>query len=300
MNLMMMAGLVAVQVLQADSVPKPDGPTYARPQMLVEAKQLDTGKARANYHLLDIRGEKLFTESHIPGSVLAPKAIWSESMRKGKADETFWRTQLSQLGITPNKPVVIIGDDIKEAARVWWLLRFAGVADVRLLHGGWRAYQDLGVTTESGSVTPTPAPAYAWRIRAEVQAHKSEILDKLAAKYDIVQILDARSLNEFRGTVKLSERGGHIPQAIRLEWSELLEPKSQRFLPAEKLRDLLQSRKIDLGQPCLTYCQTGGRAAVVAFALELMGADRVQNYYRSWSEWGNDPDTPISQGEGNP
>ena len=300
MNLMMMAGLVAVQVLRAEPASKPESPTYARPQMLVEPKQLDTGKAKANYHLLDIRDAKAFTEAHIPGAVLAPKGIWSAAVTEGKADEAFWRMQLSQLGITPNKPVVIIGDDIKEAARTWWLLRYAGVPDVRLLHGGWQAYQKLGATTESGPVTPTPEPAHSWQLHPQLRAEKAEILDLLSAQTRNVQILDARSLEEFRGVRKLSNRGGHIPQAIRLEWSEFLEPQTQRFLPAEKLRDLLQSRKIDLTQPCLTYCQSGGRAAVVAFALELMGVKQVKNYYRSWSEWGNDPDTPIVNDAKNP
>jgi thiosulfate/3-mercaptopyruvate sulfurtransferase len=43
----------------------------------------------------------------------------------------------------------------------------------------------------------------------------------------------------------------------------------------------------------VTHCQSGGRASVVALALDLMGARDVRNYYRSWAEWGNDPDTPV-------
>ena len=50
-----------------------------------------------------------------------------------------------------------------------------------------------------------------------------------------------------------------------------------------------------MNRPAVTYCQSGGRAAVVAFALELMGGKQVGNYYRSWSEWGNDPDTPVAK-----
>jgi len=48
-----------------------------------------------------------------------------------------------------------------------------------------------------------------------------------------------------------------------------------------------------MGETAVTYCQSGGRAAVMAFTLELMGAKDVANYYRSWSEWGNAEDTPI-------
>ena len=61
------------------------------------------------------------------------------------------------------------------------------------------------------------------------------------------------------------------------------------------LEHLLAERHIDLDRPAVTYCQSGGRAAVVAFALELMGGKQVSNYYRSWAEWGNDPKTPVGK-----
>jgi thiosulfate/3-mercaptopyruvate sulfurtransferase len=59
------------------------------------------------------------------------------------------------------------------------------------------------------------------------------------------------------------------------------------------LAKLFKDAGIDLARPAVTHCQSGGRASVTVFALELMGAGDVRNYYRSWAEWGNDPDTPI-------
>ena len=47
-----------------------------------------------------------------------------------------------------------------------------------------------------------------------------------------------------------------------------------------------------LDAPTATYCQGGVRASVMAFALELMGADPARNYDGSWGEWGADPKTP--------
>ena len=52
---------------------------------------------------------------------------------------------------------------------------------------------------------------------------------------------------------------------------------------------------IDPKRPAVTYCLSGGRAAVMAFTLELMGGDKVRNYYRSWAEWGNAENTPIEK-----
>ena len=49
----------------------------------------------------------------------------------------------------------------------------------------------------------------------------------------------------------------------------------------------------DVSKPAVTHCQSGGRASVLAFTLELMGARDVRNYYKSWAEWGNADDTPV-------
>ena len=125
-------------------------------------------------------------------------------------------------------------------------------------------------------------------------------LDRLATKEQVVgyvkdkdrQIIDARSGKEFCGEDKRAKRGGAIPAAKHLEWSDLLD-KDGRFKSADELAKLFKEHEISVKEPAVTYCQSGGRAAVMAFALELMGAKDVRNYYRSWSEWGNDPDTPV-------
>jgi thiosulfate/3-mercaptopyruvate sulfurtransferase len=61
------------------------------------------------------------------------------------------------------------------------------------------------------------------------------------------------------------------------------------------LTKLFRDAGIDPARPATTYCQSGGRAAVLAFVVELMGGKEVRNYYRSWSEWGNADDTPIEK-----
>ena len=44
-------------------------------------------------------------------------------------------------------------------------------------------------------------------------------------------------------------------------------------------------------------CQSGGRAAVMVFAMELLGARETGNYFPSWLEWGNAEDTPVEAGK---
>jgi len=109
------------------------------------------------------------------------------------------------------------------------------------------------------------------------------------------QILDVRSKAEHCGEKETAKRNGAIPGAIHKEWNEVINKKTQRFKSPDELAKLLKDAGIDLNRPSVTYCQSGGRAAVMAFTLELMGAKWVCNYYKRWSEWGNAEDTPIEK-----
>ena len=106
--------------------------------------------------------------------------------------------------------------------------------------------------------------------------------------------MDARSAKEFCGDDVRAKRGGAIPGAKHLEWTDLLDPRTGKFKPAPELAKVFADAGIDPSKPTTTYCQSGGRASVLAFGLELMGGKDVRNYYRSWNEWGNDPDTPVA------
>jgi thiosulfate/3-mercaptopyruvate sulfurtransferase len=82
-----------------------------------------------------------------------------------------------------------------------------------------------------------------------------------------------------------------------LEWIDLIDKETQRFKTPDQLRKLFADAEIGLDRPTATHCQGGGRASVMAFGMELMGATSVANYYASWGEWGNADDTPIVAGK---
>ena len=125
---------------------------------------------------------------------------------------------------------------------------------------------------------------------AVIQKATGEMLAQIKAG----GIVDARTPGEHFGEAMLkNKKAGCVPGAVHLEWVEFLDPKTDKFLPPADLIKLVKDRKVDLDKPNITYCQGGGRAAVAAFGLELAGAKNVRNYYASWGEWGNDPDTPV-------
>ncbi len=159
-----------------------------------------------------------------------------------------------------------------------------------VLNGGWKAWQSAGGPVDNMNIKRIVEQA---KLSAQPGrlATKDQVLEGLKDKR--FQIIDARSDKEFCGETKTTKRSGAMPGAIHLEWTDLLDAKTQRFKSQEELAKLFKDAGIDLNKPTVTYCQSGGRASVMAFGLELMGAKDVRNYYKSWAEWGNAEDTPI-------
>jgi thiosulfate/3-mercaptopyruvate sulfurtransferase len=261
---------------------------YPHAELLIDAGELAKSAPSKSVQILDARPKAKYDAGHIPGALWVESGAWSKAFA-GTPEKEAWSKRLGALGLKTETPVVVYGDDPREPARVWWILRYWGFKDVRLLNGGWAAWASTNsaASKEEPTVAPTTPKLTAHSDRL---ATKEQVLDFIKDKDR--QIVDARSEKEHCGEERLAKRGGAIPGAKNLEWSELLD-KDGRFRSAAELRTLFKEHDISVKEPAVTYCQSGGRAAVMAFTLELMGAKDVRNYYRSWNEWGNDPDTPI-------
>jgi thiosulfate/3-mercaptopyruvate sulfurtransferase len=265
----------------------PSGDAYPNAKILIHADATAKLDPKAVV-ILDARDEKSYLAGHVPGAIRVPAAEWGKAVPD---TPEAWAKRLAQLGIKSDTPVVVYaGADVRDAARAWWLLKYAGADDVRLLDGGFPAWQKAGGASETTENAARPIEPGKPVVRPERLAEKKDVLSILKDKSS--QVLDARSEAEFCGTAGTAKRTGHIPGAIAIEWTELLTT-DKTFKPPEELKKLFTDRKVDLDKPAVTYCQSGGRAAVLAFGLELMGAKNVRNYYKSWSEWGNAEDTPV-------
>jgi thiosulfate/3-mercaptopyruvate sulfurtransferase len=263
---------------------------YPRSDLLIEASDLARPGAAQGLVILDARGRGNYLDGHIPGAVRIDPGAWDRAFTAGQ-DEKAWARRIGTLGIDTGSHVVVYDDSrSKEAARMWWILRYWGVRDVRLLNGGWRAWLAAGGPVEKSENRPRPVQPKLLR-QPERFVTRNQVLASLRGG---PQILDARSTEEYCGTAETAKRNGSIPGARHLEWSDTIDRKTGRFKSAADLTRLFREAGIDPGRPAITHCQSGGRASVLAFVLELMGDKEVRNYYRGWSEWGNDPDTPIA------
>lgn len=272
-----------------------DQASYGRSEMLIEPVELARPEVSKQYVVLDVRDTKKYKQGHLPNALWLNHQEWAKEFGHGE-DAEAWGKRIGGLGIGAETKVVVY-DDIyaKDAARIWWILRYWGVENVRLLNGGWKAWEAGMYPTETTQREPTPV-AFVAKARAGRLATKEQLLESI--KSGKLQIIDARSESEFCGVEKLAnKRGGSIPGAKQLEWIDLIDKKTHRFKSPADLRKLLEQTGIAIDKPTATYCQSGGRAAVMAFTMEVVGIERVSNYYPSWAEWSNAEDTPVIPGK---
>lgn len=181
------------------------------------------------------------------------------------------------------------GEGNMAAARAWWLLRWAGLADVRLLDGALPAWIAAGKDLATDDVAPT---------RGTVELTTGSLptldLDTVATFPESGVLLDARAPERFRGEVEpIDPKAGHIPGATSAPTGSNLAADG-RFLPAEELRDRFASLGVDASAPVAVYCGSGVTAAHEAAALTIAGFEPAV-FPGSWSQWSNH-DLPVATG----
>jgi thiosulfate/3-mercaptopyruvate sulfurtransferase len=179
------------------------------------------------------------------------------------------------------------------AARAWWVLRYFGATDVRVLDGGLAAWRAAG-----GPLTSElPAPG-AGTFEAHAGGMPVVGAEEAASVAREGVLLDARAAERFRGESEpIDPVAGHVPGAVSAPTTENLAP-DERFLDAEALRDLFSRKGIPRTGPVgpvAAYCGSGVTAAHEVLALHEAGIDAAL-YAGSWSEWITDPSRPVATG----
>lgn len=249
----------------------------AKVGLRVTVAQLKKIAGSASVRVLDARSKEAYDAGHLPGAVHVDVAAWKAQALKdegaGLTAQPDWEKLIRALGIDELTQVVVYADNAPTAARIWWTLKYLGVEDAGILDGGWSKW-----TQDGGEVSTKSPTVKTGNFTVDFDKSRLAQFDQLKAEYKSknIQIIDTRSPGEFQA--------GHLPGATHLEWKELLNPDGT-FKSDEELKKIFAGRKIDPDKTAVTHCQTGGRASVDAYALELAGFKNVKNYYCGWSLW---------------
>lgn len=244
---------------------------------------------------VDLRPVEHGVEGYIPGSVhldynrLVRRLVYSEGLLPEVGDT---RKLFSELGLKPWHFVVAYDDETGvEAARLLWTLEVAGHKNYALLDGGFAAWLNLNLPVSKVTIEPVRSD-YAEFLPGPAVVNKDYILSAIARTDSC--IVDTRSLEEYSGEDLRAHRGGHLPGAVHFEWTEAVD-----LFGTGKLRDraTLRTKLTALGiipdKEIILYCQSNRRCAHTFLVLKWLGYENVKIYHGSWSEWGNDPHTPV-------
>ena len=268
---------------------------YSSTEKLVSAEWLEENIN--NVKIIDVRKKEDYDLGHIPGAVrLTPNEVfqWEDSNGvKGMLPSSdHIAIALSSVGINEDDTVIFYdGNSNLWASRGLWALEVYGHKDSRLLDGSWNYWSENSFPTTSESVSVEKSDyKFSGNINSSLIAGFEEILEAVGDPSKIV--CDTRSPDEYIGKDVRANRGGHIPGSENVNWVNAVD-ESGRFLSAQNLQNIYESKGIKTDKAVYTLCQTAVRATHTWFVLqELLGYDNVKVYDGSWIEWGNS-DLPI-------
>lgn len=238
-------------------------------------------------------GRAAYGAGHLPGAVFVDldRELASAPGGRGRhplPDLAVFGAAMRRAGVSSGTPVVVYDGGLGwGAARAWWLLRWTGHPDVRVLDGGlpsWAGPLETSVPQPAeGDFVPVPGADGLLDADGAAALARSGVL------------LDARAGERYRGEVEPIDRaGGHIPGAVSAPTTENVGADG-RFLPAGELGARFEELGVSRGAPVGVYCGSGVSGAHEVLALAVAGIPAAL-YVGSWSEWSSDPERPVAVG----
>ena len=279
---------------------------YVNSDMIVSPQWLYENKDREDLVVVDCPWEYYsYTRAHIPGAVCRPGHSYIKSLDQdgvqtvlvAGVDEVC--KLLEDLGINADSTVVAYDEwGSIFATRLWWVLRYYGFNNVKVLNGGWQNWVSSGLPVSFETAKPNEISK-----PVELNANPEALItvDDLIGLHSSpgCLVVDARSSDEYHGRAAHgNKRTGHVPGAVHLEWNQFLQNSAdaegvRKFKSASEINSLFDQAGIDKSKKIVTHCQAAVRATFAAFTLELMGYDAVKVYDGSMAEWANRDDTPL-------
>lgn len=239
-----------------------------------------------------------YKAGHIPGAVHSNSDIYENGYPRWflRSDDKLHET-MGDMGITADTTVVVYSDSNIFAARLWWILKYAGVTDVRFLNGGYQGWLASGYEGETAINRPEPA-AFTGTVHPEYLATTDYVFTRYRDKLPMF-LGDVRSKGEWMGATSgysYLEARGAIPTG---KWLFDADDASRAYSDSDgTLRSYPEVRKVweqrgitstasptRFDKPLTFYCGGGYRSALAFLYGYMMGYNNIRNYSSGWSQW---------------
>jgi thiosulfate/3-mercaptopyruvate sulfurtransferase len=273
---------------------------------IIQTAQVEAAIARGAI-IWDVRDEKSYLEGHIPGAINIGDAgnILRDANKEDYITTAKIQAIFNQAGLDVNKDVVVYGSRGNPYAYFGlYTINYFGGKQVQIYHDGIDGWKSAGLPLQKDRAT-LPAVSVVLVPQPQLLVSNEEML-KLAQSKSI-QIIDARTPDEFSGKDVRAIRGGHIPNAINIPFEEnWQDPATSLKLSKKQVSDnsgmTLKSQadlkklysSLDPNQETVVYCQSGVRASETATVLKNLGFKKVKVYDSSWLGWGNNLKAQVS------
>ncbi len=276
----------------------------SRSDVLVDADWVEAHLDDPTVVLVEVDEDtSAYDKNHIRGAVRIDwKDDLQDSVRRDFVTKAQFEALLSRKGISNDDTVVLYGGNNNWfASYAYWYFTLYGHGSVKLLDGGRKKWE-----LDSRELVDTVAERAATTYTAQeqdtsIRAFRDDVLASIGTE----GLVDVRSPDEYAGRLlapahlpqEQSQRGGHIPTAKNIPWSQAANDDGT-FKSDEDLKALYEGKGVDLSQDTIAYCRIGERSAHTWFALhEILGIPNVRNYDGSWTEYGSLVGVPVQLGD---
>ncbi len=277
---------------------------FARPELLASPDWLAEHLGRPEVRVVDCRyrvdasGRQLYASGHIPAAVFLD---WANELVDRDDPIPFQLAgpeavaqALGRAGIGDGMTAVLYDDTASlYASRVWWTLRVYGFEGVRLLDGGWLAWQGSGRPASTAAHAGHDSAVFTPRADPRRRLATGDVRALLGSRD--VEFVDVRGHAEYRGQEGNARRLGHIPGAVNVPATLLTAPGTQAFLAAGACARLFSEAGLARSRRIVTYDGVGIAACKAAFVLTLLGYEDVAVYDAGWADWGARADLPVDR-----
>ncbi len=277
---------------------------YAHPEYLVETQWVADHLTDPKVRIVESDEDSLLYRSgHIPGAV---QVDWFSTLqnpvRRDFLSKEKFEQVASELGIANDTTVVFYGDKSNWfACYALWVFQYYGHQNVRIMNGGRLKWEKENRPLTKDIPTYTRTQYRAREADASIRAFRDDVFGQVSARRPLV---DVRSPQEYSGELlsmpnypqEGAMRGGHIPGAVSIPWSQAAKSEDGTFKSPDELKALYEGKGVKPGEDVIAYCRIGERSSHTWFVLKyLLGYPHVRNYDGSWTEWGNLVNAPIEK-----